>query len=592
MNNSPATRRPTSGTAPLIAITAVVLLSFVGIIQLGHRLASSDGTWLEANPAKAVVTWFKSGREWTMWHTGLAVVVVILMFGLLYLVLNMSAKRNRKREHVDSVAKFMGRGESMTLKAVTAKNASAHYSTHAKVGVHLGNGIRAKQDMYAGWRSTLTCVMGPGSGKTSAICIPAALEAPGWVYGTSNKRDFPDAIWEPRAKAGKMRCFDPQGISGIEATWYWDPLAYVIDDTHAIIQANLFADAAKDPEAKTDGFFDPRGRGLLAGLLLAASGAVPRGVTPGHPATRYPLTQLFHWVSAPGMDTPALILADNGWDLLGLDLKGIYKLPEETKRGIFANAGKILSFLFNRDALAWVCKQGPDDDREEFDPHEFVRSNADTLISLSKEGVGSLGPVVSALTIAVLDAAEEYANSCPGGRLPVAAVVLLDEAANAVRDKALPERYSHYGSRGICPVTILQSRAQGEAAWGKTGMDKLMGASTHRIYGRGIEEESVLRNLSTIVGNRDELQWSTGSSDGGGLMSAGNHSRSVNSSYHKVPILEPADIHALPEWRAIVSVTGERPILMKLVPHMDRPGMKEIVEASNAIHSPEMHVTV
>lgn len=591
MNNSPATKRPTSGMVPTVLGLTLLLLAFTAVIQLGHWLNSPGGTWLDPNPAQAIATWVKTDREWSGWHTTVAVTFGLLLLGGLYLILNAIAKRARKREHIDSAAKYMGRGESMTLKAVTAENASAGYTSHEKVGVMLGHGVRAKQDLYADWRSTILAIMGPGSGKTTCLCVPPALEAPGWVYGTSNKRDFPDAIWKPRADLGTMYCFDPQGIAEVHATWYWDPLTYVTDDTHAIIQANLFADAAKDSDAKTDGFFDPRGRALLAGLLLAAAGAVPVGTTPVKPVAKYPLTQLFQWVSQPGVDNPALILADNGWDMLAFDLKGIYKLPEETKRGIFANAAKILAFLFNRSALPWICKQGPNDDRPQFDPHQFVRSDADTLISLSKEGVGSLGPIVSALTIAVLDAAEDYAKHCPGGRLPVPGVVILDEAANAVRDKELPNRYSHYGSRGICPTTILQSRAQGEAAWGKTGMDKLAGASTHRIYGRGIEDDALLRNLSTLIGNRDELQYSTGSS-GSGMFSGGRSSNSVNASYHKVPILEPADIHAMPKWRALMSIAGERPVLVKLIPHMARPGMKEAVAASNALHSPETHVTV
>lgn len=579
MNNSPATRPPRSGMVPAAVVVIVLALVFAGVLQVGHRLGGQDGRWLTANPVQAVVTWVKTGREWTSWHTTAAALAGLLLFALFFLFLRWSMRRSRRREHVDSVAQHMGRGETMTLKAVTAKNTDAGYSTHESVGVNLGKNVRGGGDLWAGWRSTGAAIMGPGSGKTSAVCVPMALDAPGWVYGTSNKRDFPDAIWEPRAERGTVWGFDPQDIADLRPTWYWNPLTYVTDDTHAVIQANLFADAAKDPEAKIDGFFDPKGRTLMAGLLLAAA-------IKGHP-----LTKLAEWVSSPSIDTPARILLDSGWILLGHDVSGCYRMPEETKRGVFANVAKILSFLFNRSALPWLCPAGPNDPRPQFDPHAFVRSSGDTLISLSKEGVGSLGPLVSALTIAVLDAAEEYARKCKGGRLPVPGMAILDEAANAVRDKQLPDRYSHYGSKGIFPFTILQSRAQGEAAWGKTGMDKLMGASTHRIYGRGIDDDSLLRSLSTMIGDRDELQYSTGSSSPA-MMGGGNHSRSVNTSYHRVPIMDPATIHALPEWRAIISAAGERTVLMKLVPYFQRPGMAEAVAASNAKHSPEALVTV
>ncbi len=42
----------------------------------------------------------------------------------------------------------------------------------------------------------------------------------------------------------------------------------------------------------------------------------------------------------------------------------------------------------------------------------------------------------------------------------------LDRPRRRIAD--LPQRYSHLGSRGIIPVTILQSYPQGERAWGQT----------------------------------------------------------------------------------------------------------------------------
>lgn len=47
------------------------------------------------------------------------------------------------------------------------------------------------------------------------------------------------------------------------------------------------------------------------------------------------------------------------------------------------------------------------------------------------------------------------------GRLATPLLGILDEAANVCRWKALPDQYSHYGSRGI----ILQSWSQGVEVW-------------------------------------------------------------------------------------------------------------------------------
>jgi len=45
---------------------------------------------------------------------------------------------------------------------------------------------------------------------------------------------------------------------------------------------------------------------------------------------------------------------------------------------------------------------------------------------------------VTALTVAICEAAEERAKVSPGGRLPIPLVVVLDEAANVCRWRELP----------------------------------------------------------------------------------------------------------------------------------------------------------
>ena len=57
----------------------------------------------------------------------------------------------------------------------------------------------------------------------------------------------------------------------------------------------------------------------------------------------------------------------------------------------------------------------------------------DTLYSLTKEGRGTAGPLVTALTAATVEAVEEYATTPPGGRLQVTILGVLGEAANMCR---------------------------------------------------------------------------------------------------------------------------------------------------------------
>ena len=88
-----------------------------------------------------------------------------------------------------------------------------------------------------------------------------------------------------------------------------------------------------------------------------------------------------------------------------------------------------------------------------------------TLHLLSKEGAGTAAPVVAALVDRLLEVAELTAQAA-GGRLDPPVVAVLDEAANICPIPTLPQLYSHYGSRGIQVITMLQSYQQGVGVWG------------------------------------------------------------------------------------------------------------------------------
>ena len=70
-------------------------------------------------------------------------------------------------------------------------------------------------------------------------------------------------------------------------------------------------------------------------------------------------------------------------------------------------------------------------DRGAFDVRAFARSR-DTVYPLSREGAGTAGPLITALTAAIVEAAEAEGVAA-GGRCPVPMLVALDEAANIVK---------------------------------------------------------------------------------------------------------------------------------------------------------------
>jgi hypothetical protein len=141
-------------------------------------------------------------------------------------------------------------------------------------------------------------------------------------------------------------------------------------------------------------------------------------------------------------------------------------------------------------------------------------------------------------------------------------VVVLDEAANICRIADLPQLYSHLGSRGVIPLTILQSHAQGVGVWGETGMKALLGAATVKLVGSGIDDASFAEDLSRLIGDHDVTTVSTSTGDG-----RSSRSRSVRQQR----ILPAAAIRSLPKGQALVWLTGSKVALVTTLPWYTGP---------------------
>jgi len=400
--------------------------------------------------------------------------------------------------------------------------------------------------------------------NTTSRAVPAILDAPGAVIATSNKRDIVDATRDPRAAYGPVWVFDPQEVCDEEPEWWWNPLSYVIDEVKARQLAEHFVASQRSEGARTDAFFDAAGTDLLAGLLLAAAVA------------KRPITQVYSWLADQRNDEPERILRNTpGLQLSADALAGVINAPDKQRAGVYGTAQQSAQFLINRKVTRWVTPQAQNDNRPQFNPHKFVREGG-TLYSLSKEGAGTAGPLVTALTVAVVEAAEDYARTCPLGRMPSPLVGVLDEAANVCRWKDLPDLYSHFGSRGIVLMTILQSWAQGMECWGERGMEKLWSAANIRVYGGGVSDANFLERLSKLIGDYDITSNSVSYNKG---------ERGTSKQTQRHHIMEVSDLAALPPGRAVIFPSGIPATMIKTVPWMARPDA-HTVKASFARHDP------
>lgn len=508
-------------------------------------------TWLSLtvtgqNPsANPIVMVLELGQGDTTWSTSATLTAVALIgsVGVFVALVLVTVRRIRgPRLDVDASARYMatrGQVDPLTRKPIT-RTARKFGVTGEQIGMPLGFHVPSKARLWSSWEDMLLLVAGPRTMKSSSYVIPLALAAPGACFITENKRGVLDHTRGPRAAKGDVWVFDPQGVADEPPAWWWNPLSYVVDETTAEKMAAQIAESTREP-GRGDAYFDNEAVNLLHLLLLAAAEA------------REPITEVYMWLTDPNSTRPVTILERGGYRAQAESLDALRSLSDRQRDGVYGSARALVGFLRNRQMMQWVTPSGS---RREFNPASFVRSK-DTLYALSNDGKTSAGPLVGALTLAVFEAAEKYATSCPGGRLPTPLVGLLDEAANVCRFKDLDSKYSHYGSRGIIMLTVLQSWDQGEEIWGRHGMEKLWSASNVKIYGGGVSDTKFLQRVSDLVGPYEHLTASTSSGRGG---------RSRSRSVVERPIMTVAELGALPRGRAVVIASGVRPALIRVVP--------------------------
>ncbi|WP_275466304.1 type IV secretory system conjugative DNA transfer family protein [Streptomyces noursei] len=407
----------------------------------------------------------------------------------------------------------------------------------AERGVLLGNHGRSGVELRGSDEDTYVALMAPRSGKSTALAIPIAMEAPGALLLTSNKADVYAATRTSRAQAGTVHVFDTQGVAQTQRGMWWDMIAQAETIEGAERLAGHFVGQVS-AEAASDPFWAQAAADVLVGYFRAAwhSGSTPRDV--------------LSWLADPHERAPMRILHEHE-PVLAEQVESSVNIAEETQTGIYQHARTAVSALRDEEVLAWVM---PDKGRPEFRPEDFALGH-DTLYCLSKRG-GPASAVVAALVDSVFTAGME-AGERHGGRLPEPMRAVLDEVANICKIADLPDLYSHLGSRGITPLAILQSYRQGVKAWGEVGMDALWSAATKKLIGAGTDDPKFASDISTLVG-RHWVEHVSKSVSKEGV------SRSSSDQFDE--IMEAAKIRAMAKGTALLLATGVRVASLDLRP--------------------------
>jgi len=423
----------------------------------------------------------------------------------------------------------------------------------ADVGLRLG---RLKTpagdgpDLFASWEETVLVFFGPRGGKTTSLAVPYVLSSPGAVVATSVKADLWAVTAETRAASGSgIWTFDPQAITAAGQQFWVNYLAPVTGVEAAHRLAGHFVVTIDDATKKD--IWGPAAQELLTSLMLAAA------------SSGRSLHAVSRWLDDPATPTPAELLDDAGYQALASALRGAQMGAPETRDGIYQTARTAAQCLHDPQIMAWVTP--PQDARLPcFDPVRFARSR-DTLYLLS-ESRSAASPLIAGITDMVIRAGRRCAEQA-GGRLDPPMVLVLDEAANICKISDLPDLYSHMGSRGQIPVTILQSYEQGQSVWGEQGMAALWGSATRKLIGAGVDSPRLTRDVAVLVGHHDVPVRS---------VSVGDGRASEQISFQRRMILEAADIRSIEQGTALLLASGVRPVLLDLQPWTALPGANRV----------------
>jgi type IV secretory pathway TraG/TraD family ATPase VirD4 len=527
-------------------LVGAIASAWLGLVMASKLWGTNEN--LPRDPFKIAEGIKKGTVEWTSLSTVLSVVVAVVLVAVVVMAMKVFRPSSKNRTRVDASARYMASTKDLVeLQEKRSLEKAAHLGVQGSPGVPLGKDMRSGKLLYASWEDVTIGIAGPRVGKTTALVVPAILAAPGALLTTSNKPDTVETTRKMRDEVGTTWVFDPQQVVDEEPTWWWNPLSYVTDDTTAAKLAGHFAAGSREAGDKGDAFFDPAGKDLLAGLLLAAA------------IDGRPITDVFTWLTDSDNREMVPVLRKGGYPLIADAVESETRAPDRQRAGVYGTARKMAACLKNSRIGRWVTPLSGNmngDRRPQFNPDQFVRGT-DTLYSLSKEGEGTAAPLVTALTVAVAEAGERLAKTQPGGRMATPLLCILDEAANVCRWKDLPDLYSHYGSRGIPIMSIFQSWSQGVDVFTLAGMRKLFSAANEVVYLGGVKETEWLRELSELIGDYDHETISYSMNKG---------VRSTNVQNNRRRILDTSELAELPRGRAILLASGLRTSMIKTAP--------------------------
>ncbi len=370
-----------------------------------------------------------------------------------------------------------------------------------------------------GDRGALALVGPSRSGKTTAI-VAGILEWDGPALLSSVKADLLGTTHGWRSTRGEVKVYDPTSTSIPEGTSaLWSPLHQAGSIVGAQRAARALCDAA--PQGGVEGGMDfwlAQAEILLSGLLFVAHhshqdmDAVCAWVmTQDRPGQLGP-GEVRHALDAMLLSNDTV--ASEGAAEVTKGITSVWQMEERTRSSIYATAQTVVwpwsdPGVAESAATPKQTKQdhhGRQTQKKGDKPPpsidlEWLRKGNNTVYLCSPiEDQRRLAPAFGGLLNDVINQAYRHVAQT-GKPLDPPLLVVIDEAGNTPL-RALPEYASTLAGIGVLLVTIWQSIAQIEAAYGRQADTILTNHLTKVMYA-GLSDPASLRYVDQILGNAE-----------------------------------------------------------------------------------------
>ncbi|GAA3585943.1 hypothetical protein GCM10022198_06540 [Klugiella xanthotipulae] len=451
---------------------------------------------------------------------------------------------------------IMTASDTALLKRARHLRPSLDTPTPEDVGYRIG-ASRGK-DVWASVEDSILLIGPPRSGKGAHIVINTILDAPGAVVTTSTRPDNLTATLRARQKIGPTAVFDPQRLAeGVPSGLRWSPIQGCEDPLTAMIRATGLAAGTGLSAGGVEGggFWEAKTRTALQALLHAAA------------LDHRPPAELFRWTLDPAAAADAVAIltahpnAATGW---ADSLQAMIDSDPRTRDSIWQGVSLTLAALADPRVLDAVSPR----EGENFDPEAFLRTKGTLYLLATGAGANNSAALVAAFVEDVIEAARRIAATSPGARLDPPVLLALDEVGNLAPLPSLPTLMAEGGGTGITTMPVLQSLAQAREKWSENAANAIWDASIMKIILGGASNSRDLSDLSTLIGERDEITDSTTVGDQG--------SRSAQRSIRRVPIMPPDTIRRLPFGTALVLLRAAPPIMTRMRTWTHRPDAAQL----------------